>query len=260
MPHYDVDGVQLEYAWHGPRPDQAPTIVFLHEGLGCVSMWRDFPAELAAATGLGAMVYSRRGYGTSDPCELLRQPDFMHVEGLEVLPRLVEVAELREFLLVGHSDGASIALVYAGNPAGYGYQGLKGVMVEAPHVMVEEISVQGIKQARQAFENGDLRQRLERHHGDNVDCAFYGWSLVWLENDFCQFNIEEYVACIEVPLQVIQGEGDDYGTPEQLATIGRALGDGVELNMWPDCGHSPHQERPEKVLAAMTRFIGESLN
>lgn len=247
-----IEGRRLEIAWHGPAPEEAPTLVFLHEGLGCVAMWRDFPAKLAAATGCGALVYSRLGYGRSAACVLPRPVRFMHDEALNVLPRLLAAAGIRECVLIGHSDGGSIALIYAGGTAA---EPLRGVIAEAPHVFCEEVTVRAIRQAKESYERGDLRQRLMKYHGANTDCAFYGWSDTWLQADFLRWNIEAYLPTIRVPLLVIQGENDQYGTSAQVATIARQAGGEVEVMMLPRCGHSPHREQEAVTLEAMTRFI-----
>jgi pimeloyl-ACP methyl ester carboxylesterase len=251
-----VAGGRLEYVWHGPPPDAAPTLVFLHEGLGCVDLWRDFPRRVAAATGCGALVYSRFGYGRSDPCSLPRPLDYMHDEARRVLRELVAAARLRDFLLVGHSDGASIAIIYAGSAAA---PGLKGLVLEAPHVFCEDLSVRSIAAAEVAYREGPLRRRLERYHGANVDLAFRGWNDAWLDPGFRHWNIEEFLAPLAVPLQVIQGEDDEYGTIEQVRAIVRQAGAGAEAVMLPACGHSPHRDQPEATLAAMTDFIGRVL-
>jgi pimeloyl-ACP methyl ester carboxylesterase len=252
-----VGGNRLEVAWHGPGPAKAPTLIFLHEGLGCVALWRDFPAKVAAATGCGALVYSRLGYGQSDPCALPRPIRYMHDEGLAVLPALLEVAGIRECILVGHSDGGSIALIYAGGtPALL----LRGVITEAAHVFCEDISVQSIAAIKQPYEQGDLRQKLQKYHGENVDCAFWGWNGAWLHPEFRDWNLEEYLPGIKVPLLAIQGEDDEYGTTAQIEAIARQAGAGAEVVLLPNCGHSPHRDQEAATLQAMTRFIERVLD
>ncbi|MBV9107792.1 MAG: alpha/beta hydrolase [Gemmatimonadetes bacterium] len=237
-------GARLEYRWSGPRPDAAPTIVFLHEGLGSAGLWRDFPARLAEAAGCGAVAYSRAGYGRSDPASLPRPVRFMHDEATvlrEVLGRL----EIRDHVLFGHSDGASISLIHAGsNPA----PGLRAVIVEAPHVFTEPHGLASIAAIREVYETTELRERLARHHGENVDVAFRGWNDVWLDPEFAAWNIEEY-------LLVIQGEDDEYGTWAQVESIQRRSGGPVEVLPVARCGHSPHREHPEIVLGAAAAFI-----
>ncbi len=169
----NVNGKRMEVAWHGPPPSEAPTLVFLHEGLGCVSMWRDFPQKLAAATGCGALVYNRFGHGRSAACDLPRPIEFMHAEGLQVLPELLDVAGVHDCILVGHSDGGSIALIYAGGTPAVP---LRGLITEAPHIFREDVCERAIRDVTEVYRTGDLRQRLQKYHAENVDCAFWGWA------------------------------------------------------------------------------------
>lgn len=250
--HLTISGRKLEFAWHGPGPEQAPTLVFLHEGLGCVAMWRDFPAKLAAMTGCGALVYSRLGYGRSDPCSLPRPLGFMHEEGLQVLPDVLAVAGVRRCVLIGHSDGGSIAIIYAGGTVA---APLCGLILEAPHVFCEPVTRQSIRQATAQYHHGDLRQRLEKYHGANTACAFEGWSGAWLHPDFVAWNIEPYIAKINVPMLLIQGEHDEYGTMAQIEAIARQAHAGAEVLLLPDCGHAPHRDQEAATLRAMTNFI-----
>ena len=256
LEYLEVFGSRLELCWHGPTPEEAPTLVFLHEGLGCVEMWRDFPAKLAEATNCGAMVYSRLGYGRSDPCELPRPIRFMHHEGLTVLPKILEVAGIRECILVGHSDGGSIAIVYAG---GTQADPVRGLITEAAHVFCEEITVRSIEEAKTVYEWNDLRQKLMKYHGSNTHCAFWGWNGVWLDPDFMNWNIEEYLPGIRVPMLVIQGADDEYGTRAQVDAISRQAGADAEVKILPDCGHSPHKDQTEKTFEAMKAFISKIL-
>ena len=250
----EVNGKRLEVQWHGPSPDQALTLIFLHEGLGCVEMWHDFPRDLAAATGCGALVFSRLGYGGSDKCELPRPLRFMHHEGLRVLPELLEKAGVKECVLVGHSDGGSIGIIYAGGTPALP---LKGLITEAAHVFCEDLSVQSIQAARERYLEGDLREKLKKYHGPNVDCAFWGWNDAWLHPDFRKWNLEEYLPGIHVPLLAIQGEQDPYGTPAQVeAIVGKTGGEAGAL-MLANCGHAPHRDRPQATLRAMKDFILE---
>ena len=247
---------RLETAWYGPGPQETPTLVFLHEGLGCVSLWRDFPERLSAATGCGAFIYSRLGYGKSDPCELPRPTRFMHTEGLDVLPAVLAAAGIKECILIGHSDGGSIAIIYAGGTPAIP---LRGLITEAAHVFCEQVSVDSIQSARELYETGDLRRQLFKHHGANTDCAFRGWNEVWLHPDFMNWNIEEYLPGIQVPMLAIQGNDDQYGTLAQLTAIGRQAGGNPETLILPDCRHAPHVERKETVLSAMETFIDNLL-
>ena len=252
-----VAGKRLEVVWHGPPPQEAPTLVFLHEGLGCVALWRDFPARLAAATGCGAMVYSRLGYGRSDACALPRPLRYMHDEGLAVLPELLEVAGIEDCILVGHSDGGSIAIVYAGGTPALP---LRGMITEAAHVFCEDICVRSIAAVKLTYQTSNLRQKLQKYHGDNVDCAFWGWTDAWLDPDFLNWNLEEYLPGIKVPYLAIQGEDDQYGTVAQVEAISRQAGTGAEILMLPDCAHTPHREQEAATFEAMTRFILDILN
>ena len=254
MPHLIADGRRLEYEWHGPGPAAAATLVFLHEGLGSVSMWRDFPARLAQATGCGALVYSRAGYGGSDPVPLPRPLRFMHDEALRSLPELLRAAEVRDAVLVGHSDGASIALIHAGAGASVV---VRALVLEAPHVFVEDLTVRSIAAAAESFTAGPLRRALERHHGANVETAFWGWNRAWLDPGFRSWNLEEYLPGVRVPVLLIQGAQDEYGTPRQLDAIEKGCPGPVQRLVLEGCGHSPHRDQPERTLAAMAEFVNE---
>ena len=231
-----------------PR-EGAPAMIFLHEGLGSVSMWRDFPQRVADATGCEAIVYSRAGYGRSDPAPLPRTVRYMHDEGLQVLPALIEALGLERPILFGHSDGGSIVLICAGGTD----VPLSGVIAMAPHVLVEDISVESIAQAEVAWQTTNLRERLGRYH-DNVEAAFRGWNDVWLNPEFRAWNIEEYLPAIRVPVLAIQGEDDEYGTMDQIDRIGSGAPD-VELAKLADCRHSPHKDQPDAVIAVVADFV-----
>lgn len=249
---FTIDGMALEYRLLGPAPGETPTLILLHEGLGCLAMWKDFPQQLALRTGLGVLAYSRAGYGGSSPCPLPRPISFMHDEALTVLPKILDAAGISEAVLVGHSDGASIALIHAGGTAD---SRLKGLVLMAPHVFVEELTVNSIRAATQAYATTDLRTRLARYHGDNVDCAFSGWSDAWLDPLFLSWNIENYLEGIRVPTLMMQGEEDNYGTAEQLERIARGTPGGAEILLLPDCGHSPHRDQTEATLNAIAGFL-----
>jgi len=240
---------RLEYVRIAARRPDLPPLVFLHEGLGSVAMWRDFPERLAAATGCGALVYSRYGYGRSDPLAEPRPVRYMHDEALVALPQLLDALEVERPILVGHSDGGSIALIHAGSTA----RPLAGLVLLAPHVMVEDLSVSSIAAAREAYEHGDLRAKLARYHAD-VDSAFRGWNDIWLHPDFRAWNIEDVLPRIACPVLAIQGSLDAYGTMAQLERIVRAVR-GTEVLELEGCGHSPHRDRPEAVIEAVTRFV-----
>lgn len=241
----------LEYRWTGPPPDQAPTIVFLHEGLGCASLWRDFPDRLAAATGCGALVYSRKGHGASDPVTEPRSVRFMHDEAFKVLPAVLRHFGIAEPILFGHSDGASISILYAGARLGP----VRALVLEAPHVFVEPISVESIAGLVETYETTDLRARLERRHGANADPMFRAWADIWLRPEFREWNIEESLPGIEVPVLVIQGEDDEYGTWGQVDSVVGKVSGPVESLRLPQCRHSPHRDQAERVLEAAGGFI-----
>ena len=249
MPFVDVAGRRIEYEWIEVAPASRPTLVFLHEGLGSLAMWRDFPGRVAHATGCNALAYSRYGYGNSEPLREDRTVRYMHDEALVALPELLAKTAVARPILVGHSDGGSIALIHAGATR----QPVAGLILMAPHVMVEEISVTSIAAARVAYETTDLRAKLGRYHAD-VDSAFRGWNRIWLDPDFRDWNIEEYLPRITCPVLAIQGEDDEYGTMEQLRRIGRGVPD-AELVDLADCRHSPHKDQPDAVLDAVTRFV-----
>lgn len=254
--HLQVAGQSLEYRHWGPPPADAPTLVLLHEGLGCVSLWRDFPERLAAATGWGVFAYSRAGYGGSSPCDLPRPLTYMHEEAQAVLPALLDAIGLRRGVLLGHSDGASIAAIYAGarpDPR------VRGLVLMAPHFFTEESGLAAIAEAREAYAAGDLRDRLARHHGGNVDCAFRGWNDAWLGSGFRAWDITEYLPAIALPVLVLQGEDDQYGTLAQVETARDRIAGPVTAEVLADCRHSPQRDRPEASLLAIGSFL-ESLN
>jgi pimeloyl-ACP methyl ester carboxylesterase len=231
----------------------APAMVFLHEGLGSLTMWRDFPQQLADACGCEAIVYSRCGHGRSDPPTGQRAPDYMHREALVHLPELLDRLDVERPILFGHSDGGSIALIHAGA----GRRAVSGVIAVAPHVMVEEVALTGIEKTRQVYLDTDLGQRLAKYH-QNADSLFRAWSDIWLSQAFRAWNIEEYLAPIACPVLAIQGEDDEYGTMEQIERIGRQCRD-VELIKLADCRHSPHKDQPRQVIAAVAEFVGRIL-
>jgi pimeloyl-ACP methyl ester carboxylesterase len=243
--------LRIEYEWVGGSGGEAPVMVFLHEGLGSVGMWRDFPARLCDAAGVRGLVYSRPGYGRSTPRAPQERwaPDFMHRQARELLPALLAELGVQRPWLLGHSDGGSITLLYA---AAFPHA-LRGAIVLAPHIMVEEISVTSIQKAREAYLQTDLRQRLARYH-DNPDSAFFGWNDIWLAPAFRDWSIEAEIAAIRCPLLAIQGLGDEYGTLEQVHGIARRVPQ-TELLELPHCGHSPHKDQPQAVIEAVTQFV-----
>jgi pimeloyl-ACP methyl ester carboxylesterase len=248
----DVAGARLE--WRRIDGDRArPTLVLLHEGLGSVSMWRDFPDRLAEAAGAPVFLYSRAGYGKSSPSPLPWPATYMHREALDVLPKVLDAAGIGNCVPVGHSDGGSIALIYAGGAAD---RRACGVVTLAAHVFNEKVCVDSIAQARTAYATTDLRERLMRHHGTNVDNAFRGWNDVWLSDEFRHWNIEEYLPRIKVPVLAMQGTDDEYGTERQVDAIVRQAAGRTEKLMLPACKHSPHRDQPQTVLEAIQRFVG----
>jgi pimeloyl-ACP methyl ester carboxylesterase len=251
MPFVDAAGRSLHYEWLGGEAPSAPVLVFLHEGLGSVRQWRDFPARVASATGCRAFVYDRYGYGQSDVLqEPRRTVRFMHDEALKSFPELRERLGLNDCILVGHSDGASIALIHAGA----GHQA-RGVAVMAPHVFIEDICLSSIEKAKEAFETTDLAVKLGRYHRD-ARRTFYGWADVWTEENFKRWDIrDEYLTAIRAPVLAIQGYDDEYGTMAQLDAIARHVAGPCELLQLEDCGHSPFRDQPERTLAAITAFV-----
>ena len=249
---WDAQRVRIEHQWLGRQRKGRPLLVFLHEGLGSRSLWREFPAALCAAGHYRGLVYSRPGYGRSTPRAAQQRwgTDFLHRQALEVLPALRQALGITERCwLFGHSDGASIALLHAAHHP----EAVAGAVLLAPHVFVEPISVQSIRQVRQAYGDSDLRERMARHH-DDVDSAFWGWNDIWLHPDFLAWNIEAELASIGCPLLAIQGLDDEYGTLEQIHRIARAL-PATRLLELAQCAHSPHRDQPEAVIAASVAFI-----
>lgn len=248
-----VDNDHLEYKWWGePRAD-GKAIVMLHEGLGCIALWRDVPDLLAKATGLPVFAYTRAGYGPSSPISLPRPHDYLGHESFHVLPRVLDAAGITEADLVGHSDGGTIALMAAASP---GIQDrVSSIVSLAAHVFVEDVTLAGLEDARRAYEETNLRDRLTRYHGDNVDCAFYGWNDTWLDPAFRDWNIEHLLHMVTAPSLIIQGEDDEYATPAQVEAIAAGLSGPVETWMVPGAGHMPHLDTKSDVLDRMAKFI-----
>ncbi len=244
-------GATLEARVWGPPPGAAPTIALLHEGLGCVAMWRDFPARLAAATGWGVIAWSRQGYGRSDPCALPRPLDYMTIEGERVLPQVLDAIGFRRGVLLGHSDGASIAALHARATQDHR---LRGLILIAPHFFVEDCSIAAITTARNAYAAHDLRARLARHH-DHVDAAFRGWNDAWLDPGFRGWDVTGALRHIETPVLAIQGLDDPYGTRAQVDVIEAEMKASSEVHLLEDCRHAPHLEHPETVQGLITGFL-----
>jgi pimeloyl-ACP methyl ester carboxylesterase len=250
MPIVTVASQRLEYRRIGIARSGRPTLVFLHEGLGSVSMWRSFPARVSLATRLSAVVYSRRGYGRSDALPAGRHIRYMHDEALVVLPAFLDRLGIDRPILIGHSDGGSIALIYAATSP----RAPAAVVTLAAHVLVEDISIANIAVAKEKFETTDMRQKLARHHAD-ADSVFWSWNRIWLSPEFRGWNIEEYLPKITCPVLAIQGEDDEYGTMEQMRRIEAQVRD-VDLVMLEDCRHSAHKDQPDAVIDAIARFVG----
>ncbi|SNT12191.1 Pimeloyl-ACP methyl ester carboxylesterase [Noviherbaspirillum humi] len=243
--------IRLEYQWVGERESRFPTVVFLHEGLGSVSMWKDFPERFCREHGFAGLVFSRYGYGRSTPrpAEERWPVGFMHAQAREVLPAFFEAMGVQRPWLFGHSDGASIALLHA---AAFP-QSVSGVVAVAPHILVEQLTVDSIAQAREAFLATDLRAKLGRYHAD-ADSAFWGWNQIWLDPAFREWNIEGELDKIACPVLAVQGEEDEYGTLEQIRGIKRRL-PRAELLVLPRCGHSPHRDQPQALIEKAGGFM-----
>lgn len=242
----------LECAWVGADDPRAPVLVFLHEGLGSLAMWRDFPARLCDALGLRGLVYSRPGYGRSTPRPASERwgLDFMHAQARAVLPALLDALGVAgSYHLLGHSDGGSIALIHAAEAPAR----VASCVVMAPHIMVEEFGLVSIRAARETYLHGDLRPRLARYHAD-VDSAFWGWNDIWLAPEFPRWQIVDLLPAIRCPILAIQGEDDPYGTMAQIDGIAAAVPRARLLKL-PACGHSPHRDRPDEVVAAAREFF-----
>jgi pimeloyl-ACP methyl ester carboxylesterase len=273
----EVSGGQLETAWWGPSPADAPTLVLLHEGLGSVELWRDVPELLAALIGWGVFAYSRFGYGRSDPTPLPRPMTYMHHEAQVVLPEVLKAAGIGRCVLVGHSDGGSIAAIYAGSvspkgswpgrvrppttlegaiPQGAPGHDVIGLVTIAAHFFVEDLNIASIERIKQEYETGGLRQRMARYHQD-VDVAFRGWNGAWLDPDFRSFDIIGLLPNIQVPILALQGADDPYGTDEQLHVLKANVQVPVTTQLIPGAKHAPHLEAQEDTLAAISSFIAD---
>ena len=252
MPNLSILGNRLEFAWFGRRDAAGETLVLLHEGLGSVGMWGDFPALLSRVVDLPVFAYSREGYGDSDPLSEGFGVDYMHHQAFDVLPAILNQTGIEKPILLGHSDGASIALLYAG---GVRDHRCSAIILEAPHVFVEDISVAGIEAAKTGYREGRLKSALERYHGSNTDRVFWAWNDIWLDPEFCSWNIERYLPSITVPVQIIQGYDDEYGTQAQVEAIAAQCAGSVDKVLLSDCGHSPHRAQTEAVIEAVKRFV-----
>lgn len=247
-----ADG-RVETLWIRPAGGNSGTVlVLLHEGLGCVDLWRDFPQLLAARSRLGVFAYSRIGYGRSDSCTLPRPLTYMHHEAERILPQVLSSLEAESIILVGHSDGASIAAIHAG---GTPDPRLCGLILLAPHFFAEQISIRSIAEAKTAFETGTLRDGLAKYHGGNVDYAFRGWNDAWLDPGFLHWDLTEFLPGIRVPVLFIQGKEDQYGTLLQLEALKRHLPSSPDTCIIDEARHSPHLDRTGETLDTMDRFL-----
>ena len=251
MPLMTVLGAKIEVRMIPGAATGCPPLVFLHEGLGCVSLWRDFPDKVARRVGAPAVVYSRAGYGQSDGLQSPRTPDFMHDEALRVLPALLDALGIEKPVLIGHSDGASIALIHAAASG----RGVTAVVLMAPHVFVEACTVENIARAVETYETTDLKARLAKHHA-RVDDAFFGWSKIWLDPRFRTWNLAKEAAALSVPTLLIQGDEDAYGTLAQLDAIAEVAKGPVQRVVLSNCGHAPWRDQEGAVLDAMAGWLG----
>ncbi len=247
--------LRLEYRMIGPRPDAAPTIVMLHEGLGSVGLWGAFPEALATATGAGVFVYSRTNYGRSSPGKLPRTVRFMHEEALEVLPRVLAAIGFERGILLGHSDGASIATIYAGSVQDHR---VRGLVLMAPHFFTEDMGLAQIRSTNEDYQSGNLREKLERWHAD-VDSAYQSWSGPWLAPEFRAWDITETLGYIRVPILIIQGADDQYGTLKQIEVAQQECYCPVEAAILPGVRHSPHRDAPALTRDTAAAFINRLL-
>jgi len=247
----NVAGKSLEYACYGPAPDTAPTLVMLHEGLGCVRLWRDFPQRLAELTGFGVFVYSRAGYGQSDLADLPRPLDYMTREAVDVLPLVLDEIGFRRGVLLGHSDGATIAAIYAGSVEDHR---IRGLILMAPHFFAENVALAAIAEAHVIYETGDMAKRMAKYHR-NPDHTFYGWNDSWLQPDFKNWNVADVIDYLRIPVLAIQGNNDEYGTYAQIAELEQRSYAPVEVVMLDTCHHAPHLDQPDKTAAAIADFL-----
>lgn len=248
----NIDGLFIEYRkFSGTKA--GPMIVLLHEGLGSVSAWKDFPEHLCKVTGLSVFLYSRAGYGNSSPIELPRSVDFHSDEAVRVLPKILDAAEIERCILLGHSDGASIATIYA-SAKSLDNQAERLILL-APHIFAEEKCVTAVEQAIKAYEKGNLRKALRKFHGKNTECAFRGWSGVWTDLEFSCWSIEEHLPLIKIPVLAIRGEDDPYNTVSHLDGITEKVSGEVECFNLSNCAHAPHKEQEEQVLMLIEKFL-----
>lgn len=244
-------GKALEYACFGPPPHEAPTLVLLHEGLGCTALWRGFPQALAKATGFGVFAWSRAGYGQSDPADLPRPVDYMTREAVEVLPQVLDAIGFRRGVLVGHSDGATIAAIHTGTVPDHR---VRGLVLMAPHFFTEEMGLAEIAKAKEAYAATDMRDRMAKYHRD-PDNTFRGWNDAWLDRDFRTWNVSDVIDYLRVPVLAIQGRDDQYGTLAQIDELEARSYAPVDRLILDDCRHAPYLDRAEAVVAGIADFV-----
>lgn len=249
----ETAGARLDYQLLQPKGSTGPTLVLLHEGLGSLELWKDFPTRLAEQCNVPVLAYSRQGYGRSSPVRLPRPLDYLSVAGPNELGYVLDNLSLDQVVVLGHSDGASIALAYAARQD----PRVRGVIVLSPHVDVEAVCIAGVRRTVQAYGRGDLRERLRAYHGDNLDGAFRGWSETWLNPAFAGWNLHQALPRIQVPLLAIQGREDEFATPKQLETIARETGGECQTVLLDDCRHFPQNQARDRVLALIEGFLAE---
>jgi len=235
----------------GDSQDGRPTLVFLHEGLGSIEMWHDFPAILAETTACDCLIYDRWGHGRSDALDVQRTLRYVHHEALDSLPEVLNHSNVDDAILIGHSDGGSIALIFAAEYP----EILRGIITEAAHVFVEEITLEGIREALDIYNNTDLKQRLARYHGTNTEKIFRAWHETWLQPEFKSWDIQDCLPKVKCPVLVIQGEDDQYGTAAQVEAIAHQVTGPSKVLLLPNCAHIPHRESKDRVAQEMTEFI-----
>jgi pimeloyl-ACP methyl ester carboxylesterase len=251
MPPLTINARKLECRGWGGTPSEGPTVVLLHEGLGSVGLWKDFPERLAERTGCCVFAYSRAGYGRSDPAGLPRPLDYMYREAVDILPEVLDAIGFKGGILLGHSDGASIAAIHAASVRDVR---VRGIGLIAPHFFTEPEVLASIAEAKTQYENGDLRRRLARHH-THVEDAFRGWSDAWLDPSFKSWNIEGFIGSIRTPILAIRGRDDQYGTIRQIEALVNGARVPLNVEVLEDCGHSPHLEQPDRTLAILSDFL-----
>jgi len=249
---YEIYGIELEYKFIETIQINSPTLVLLHEGLGSIALWKDFPEQLHKATGCSVLAYSRQGYGASAKAELPRTTKYMHHEGEVILPVVLDYFNITNSVLIGHSDGASIALIHAGSTQ---EQRIKALILLAPHVFVEDITIQSIQKAKDVFQNSNLPDKLAKYHKLNIEHVFWGWNDIWLHPEFKDWNIEEYLPQINIPLLIIQGRQDQYGTTLQVEKILRQTHGQASCSIFENCQHSPHADQKDLTIKAITQYM-----